>query len=179
MTAGWVNSLKIRRFGTGLLISFLILALDQISKSFMLEFLTNPPRIVPVTTFFNLALGFNRGVSFGFLGDLGSWGPMILSLLALGIVAFLLVWLWSAENAWDGVAISLVIGGALGNVLDRLRSGAVTDFLDFYVGPYHWPAFNLADTGIFIGATILVFRSFHSGATMKRSVANEDSLEHD
>ncbi|HBF18438.1 MAG TPA: signal peptidase II, partial [Verrucomicrobiales bacterium] len=105
-------------------------------------------------------LGFNRGVSFGLLNDLGSWGPIVLSSLAVVIVGFLLVWLWKSERTIDRMAISLVIGGALGNLMDRIRVGAVTDFLDFYVGAYHWPAFNLADTSIFVGAGLLIFQSF-------------------
>ena len=175
MTGGRMCSLKLRHFGFGLLGSSLVLVLDQASKSFMIELLTSPPRIIPVTPFFNLALGFNRGVSFGLLNDLGPWGPIVLSSMAVVIVGFLLVWLWKAERAIDGAAISLIIGGALGNLLDRIRVGAVTDFLDFYVGAYHWPAFNLADTGIFIGAGLLVFQSFRTvGKTKQVAPENVD-----
>ena len=161
MTNTHIRFSKIPRFGLGLLASALVLALDQASKSFMKGLLASPLDFIPVTPFFNLVLGFNRGISFGLLGDLGSWGPVVLSSLAVAIVGFLLLWLWKAEDAWDEAAIALIIGGALGNLLDRLRAGAVTDFLDFYVGSYHWPAFNLADTGITIGAAILIVRSFH------------------
>jgi signal peptidase II len=166
MTNGWVRSPKLRRFGIGLLASSFVLALDQASKWLMIELLTSPPRFIPVTPFFNLVLGFNRGISFGLLDNLGSWGPMMLSFLAAIIICFLFLWLWKTEHLWDGTAISLIIGGALGNLLDRLRVGAVTDFLDIYVGPYHWPAFNLADTGIVIGVGILVVQSiFPTGKT--------------
>ena len=160
MTDSHVYSLKLRRFGIYLLWSSIILVLDQASKLFMIALLASPPSIIPVTPFFNLTLGFNRGVSFGLLNDLGSWGPIVLSSLAVVIVGFLLVWLWKSERTIDRMAISLVIGGALGNLMERIRVGAVTDFLDFYVGAYHWPAFNLADTSIFVGAGLLIFQSF-------------------
>lgn len=153
---------KLRRFGIGLLASSLVLILDQASKSFMIEFLTSQPREVAITPFFNLSLGFNPGISFGMLAELGPWGPIILSSQALIIIAILLHWLLRAEGVWECAAISMIIGGALGNVLDRVHTGAVTDFLDFHVDTYHWPAFNLADTGIFLGAGILVFRTLGS-----------------
>ncbi len=159
MTGIRQDFLKLRRFVIGLLASSIVLLLDQSSKSFMIEFLTHQSREVPITRFFNLSLGFNPGISFGLLGDLGAWGPFILSSLALVVVAIFLVWLWKAEGDWDRTAISMIIGGALGNLLDRIRVGAVTDFLDFHVDSYHWPAFNLADTGIVIGAGILIFGS--------------------
>ena len=154
-----LRSLKFRRFGIRFIASSLVLVLDQVSKSFMIGLLSSPPRVIPVTPFFNLSLAFNRGISFGLLGDLGSWGPVVLSSLTGGIVGFLLLWLWKAEHVWDGAAISLIIGGALGNLLDRLRVGAVTDFLDFYIGSYHWPAFNLADMAILCGAGALALGS--------------------
>lgn len=162
MTGDREFSLKRKRFGIWLLGSSIVLLFDQVTKSFMIELLMNPPRVIPVTPFFNLALGFNRGVSFGLLNNLGPWGPIVLSSLAVVIVGVLIVWLWKTERAIDGAAISLIIGGALGNLLDRIRVGAVTDFLDFFVGVYHWPAFNLADTGIFIGASLLIIQSFRS-----------------
>jgi len=177
MTDSHVYSLKLRRFGIYLLWSSIILVLDQASKLFMIALLASPPSIIPVTPFFNLTLGFNRGVSFGLLNDLGTWGPIVLSSLAVVIVGFLLVWLWNAERAIDGAAISLIIGGALGNLLDRIRVGAVTDFLDFFIGVYHWPAFNLADTGIFTGAALLVIQSFRTSKKTIQDCAEDGSIE--
>jgi signal peptidase II len=165
MTVGRVFSLKLRHFGIGLLGSSLVLLLDQASKSFMIELLSNPPHVIPISSFFNLALGFNRGVSFGLLNDLGTWGPIVLSSLAVVIVGFLLVWLWNAERAIDGAAISLSIGGALGNLLDR------------FIGVYHWPAFNLADTGIFTGAALLVIQSFRTSKKTIQDCAEDGSIE--
>jgi len=174
---GETRSLKLWRFGIWLLASSLVLTLDQTTKSFMIELLASPPRIISVTPFFNLVLGFNRGVSFGLLGDLGSWGPMVLSSLAVIITGFLLLWLWKAGHVLDRAALALIIGGALGNLSDRVRAGAVTDFLDFYVGSYHWPAFNLADTGIFIGAGLLIVHSFRRAEKTIQDVAEKDPVE--
>ncbi len=115
-----------------------------------------PPRSIPITPFFNLVMGWNRGVSFGLLSDVNSWTVWVLPIVVVAITAALLVWLWRADRAWQAVALGLVVGGALGNLLDRLRFGAVADFLDVHVAGYHWPAFNVADSGITVGAVMLV-----------------------
>jgi len=118
-----------------------------------------PVRVIPVTPFFNLVMGWNKGISFGlFHGDsiFNIWG---LPAIALIITAFLLVWLWRSKGCVISIAISFIIGGALGNVIDRIRFGAVADFLDIYVLGYHWPAFNLADAGITLGAVLLIYDS--------------------
>ena len=152
-----------RIFVCGLSIAALVLVLDQLSKWWVVGTVMQPPRIIPVTPFFNLVLGWNRGISFGlFHGDsaFNVWG---LPAIALIIVAFLLVWLWRSTDALLSVAIGLIVGGALGNVIDRIRYGAVADFLDFHALGYHWPAFNLADTGIAIGAALLIYDSLFGG----------------
>ncbi len=174
MISNRVCILRLRCFGFGLLGSFFVLVLDQALKSFMIELLTSPPRVIPVTPFFNLALGYNRGISFGLLNDLGTWGPFMLSSTTILIIGFLLFWLWNSERPIDGAAISFIIGGALGNLVDRIRDGAVTDFLDFYIASYHWPAFNLADISIFIGAGILMIQSFRTVRRTRPDVAEGD-----
>ena len=143
----------------GLAIAALVVALDQISKWIVLAVIMDPPRTISLLPFFNLVLVWNRGVSFGLFGG-GSVPPWALVLLASGIVAMLLLWLRRAESAWGVVAIGLVIGGAIGNVIDRFAYGAVLDFLDLHVGGYHWPAFNLADSAISIGIVLLLAESF-------------------
>jgi signal peptidase II len=95
-------------------------------------------------------------VSFGMLDALGAVAPWLLSGLALAVVIGLLFWLRRSENAMMAIGLGLVIGGALGNVIDRLRYGAVVDFLDFHLAGWHWPAFNLADAGICVGAGLIV-----------------------
>ncbi|MEX2450496.1 MAG: signal peptidase II [Rhodospirillales bacterium] len=150
-------------FAGGLGVAAVVLALDQLSKWWIVAEVMQPPRVIPVTPFFNLVLGWNRGISFGlFHGDsaFNVWG---LPALALAIVAVLLVWLWRSGGVLVPLAIGLIVGGALGNVIDRIRHGAVADFLDFHVAGYHWPAFNVADTGITVGAVLLIFDSLFGG----------------
>ncbi len=116
----------------------------------------DPPHRIPLLPFFDLVLVFNLGVSFGLLDDLGRWGPIVLSGLAIGIVGVLIIWLWRAQRMNEIIGITLIIGGAIGNLIDRLYDDAVTDFLNLYVGQYHWPVFNSADVFITIGALCLL-----------------------
>jgi len=151
-----------RMFYGGLGIATVVLFLDQLTKWWVVSIVMQPPRVIPVTPFFNLVLGWNRGISFGlFHGDsaFNVWG---LPAIALIIVIILLVWMWRATGPLVSVALGLIVGGALGNVIDRIRFGAVADFLDFYALGYHWPAFNLADTGIVLGAVMLIYDSLFS-----------------
>ena len=151
---------RIRFFG--LLTGVLAVGLDQGSKWLIVTVVMNPPRVIPITPFFNLVLGFNSGVAFGLLRDVGAWGPAALSVLTLAIIALLLVWLWRNGNASETLAIGAIVGGASGNLLDRVRNGQVTDFLDFYVGQFRWPTFNLADTAIFLGVGLLLISPYLS-----------------
>lgn len=116
--------------------------------------LASPGGSIEVLPVFNLVSVRNEGVSFGMLGGMAPWWALVV--LALGIMTALTVWLWRTQSRFLGAALGLLIGGALGNGLDRLRHGAVTDFLDFHLQGYHWPAFNLADVAVFCGAVILV-----------------------
>ena len=127
--------------------------IDQATKWWVMDHVMNPPQVIPVTGFFNLVLGFNTGVSFGLFGQAPAW---LLMAFTLAIVAGLLVWIHRSDSRLTASALGLVVGGALGNLLDRLRQGAVTDFLDFYIGSYHWPAFNLADVAIVCGVGLLL-----------------------
>ena len=121
-----------------------------------------PPRAIPITGFFNLVLTWNNGVSFGLLNNNNELNALLLSLLALAIVIVLIFWLRKAESRRMAIGLGLIIGGALGNVIDRGLHGAVVDFLDFYINAYHWPAFNVADSCISIGAVILIIDSLFS-----------------
>ncbi|MDH3660669.1 MAG: signal peptidase II [Alphaproteobacteria bacterium] len=145
-----------RPLRNGLLIALLVILLDQVTKWIALsgvDFAANP---ISVTSFFDLVLVWNRGVSFGMFNDAGAAGPWILSGLAIAVVFGLLYWLRQAETWLSVSALGLVIGGAIGNVIDRFRFGAVVDFLDFHVAGWHWPAFNVADAAICIGAGLLL-----------------------
>ncbi|UFN51835.1 signal peptidase II (plasmid) [Roseomonas sp. OT10] len=134
----------------------LAFALDQATKWWVLAYLMDPPRVIPITPFFNLVLGWNRGVSFGLLSADHPATPWLLSSLALAVVVGLVVWTTRDRRPGMAASVGFIVGGALGNVVDRLRHGAVTDFLDFHVAGYHWPAFNLADTAIFVGVALLL-----------------------
>ncbi|QEE34500.1 signal peptidase II [Octadecabacter sp. SW4] len=133
--------------------------LDQGSKALAL----NAPELergVEVLPFLNLVRVLNDGVSFGMLGGIVPWWGLIA--LAAVVVAWLLIWLWRAPDRLTGAALGLIIGGALGNILDRLRYQAVPDFLDLYYGLYHWPSFNLADVAIVCGAALLLWEGLRA-----------------
>lgn len=112
-----------------------------------------------VTTFFNLTLTFNTGAAFSFLSDSGGWQRWLFVGIASVVSVILVVWLLrlpSGGTRWLPFALSLVLGGALGNLWDRIVLGAVVDFLDFHWNDHHWPAFNFADTVITVGAGLLI-----------------------
>ena len=134
-------------------------ALDQATKALALgsPALAGSVEVLPV---FNLVLVRNHGASFGMLSGIAPWWALIL--LALAIVAGLSVWLWQSQSRLVNVALGLVIGGALGNIIDRMRFRAVTDFLDFHLGAYHWPAFNLADVAVVCGVALLVLDGYRA-----------------
>ena len=131
------------------------LAADQAAKALVLAEAARLAGGVAVVPGFDLVLGRNAGVAFGMLGDVPWWA---LTLVAAAICAWLLRVMIAAGTRTEAVAAGLIVGGALGNVIDRIRSGAVTDFLDVHVGTWHWPAFNLADAAVVCGAARLVLR---------------------
>ncbi|WP_299912826.1 signal peptidase II [uncultured Paracoccus sp.] len=137
------------------LIGLLALALDQITKAAALVTLTQgvPLAILPG---FNLSLGFNTGASFGMLSGMMRDTPLAMAALTGAITLGLAVLALRVRTPWEAAGFALVIGGSLGNVVDRLRRGAVTDFLDVYWRDWHWPAFNMADVAISIGAAMIV-----------------------
>ncbi len=139
----------------GLLIALLVVIADQASKVLVLASFADG-EVLRLTPFFNLVLVWNRGVSFGMLGDGGANIPWLLSGLALAVVIALIFWLRAVEHHLIALGLGLVIGGALGNVIDRIRFGAVVDFLDLHAFGYHWPAFNIADSAICVGAVVLL-----------------------
>ena len=148
----WTKQSATRRL---LLVALLLLAADQATKLYVRLVLADDLPI-QVTGFFNLVLAYNRGVSFSMLWLEGPAGPYILAGLALLIVAALIWWARRESRRFVALCAGLIVGGAIGNVLDRLYLGQVVDFLDFHAFGWHWPAFNLADSGVVIGALLLV-----------------------
>lgn len=143
----------------GLSIALAAVLLDQLSKYFMLNEVLGEQIVIEVTPFFNWIRAWNTGVSFSMFNDYGSLGTVILSAVAGAIVVALVVWLKNEQNRLAQAALGMIIGGAIGNVIDRVRLGAVFDFLDFHIAGSHWPAFNLADSFICVGAVILIIQS--------------------
>ncbi len=146
-----------------LIISFFAFVLDYASKHFMLyHFEPYQPWII--TSFFNFTLAFNKGAAFSFLNGASGWQNLFFIGIG-GIVSIvLLVWLYrlTQSEKWQALAISLILGGAWGNIFDRLHYGYVIDFLDFHISQYHWPIFNIADSAICMGALLMVFSSWSS-----------------
>jgi signal peptidase II len=144
-------------FRLGLVLAAIVLVLDQATKLWVLD-LMRPPRVIEVTGFFNLVLVWNPGISFGLFGGGASvWQPWLLSAFATVVAGGLLVWLYTgALPRLPSVGIGLIVGGAIGNVIDRMRFGAVVDFVDLHASGWHWPAFNVADSAIVIGVGLLL-----------------------
>ncbi|QPG06496.1 signal peptidase II [Salinimonas marina] len=138
-------------------LSVVVFVLDQWTKYTVLGSM-DLYQSVQVTSFFNLTYVHNYGAAFSFLHDADGWQRWFFTGIA-AVVSTLILW-WLKNTPRDQillpVAYTLVLGGALGNVYDRLVHGYVIDFLDFYVGQWHWPAFNLADSAIFLGAILLI-----------------------
>jgi signal peptidase II len=156
-----------RPLRAGLALAIVVVVLDQLSKWYVLGVLMQPvPHVIEVTSFFNLVLVWNTGVSFGMFSGLAQWMPYLLSFVAIGVAAFLVVWLRGAERWLAVVGLGGIIGGAIGNVVDRLRFGAVADFLDFHAGAWHFWAFNVADAAISVGVVLLIIDGlFRTGET--------------
>jgi signal peptidase II len=137
-----------------------VVLLDQISKRIIVHALDVHETVRVIPGFFDLVHVRNRGMAFGLLNRPGiDFTFYILVATTIGVVLFMLYWFTRLERE-DGrimFGMSLIIGGAVGNLIDRLYLKEVVDFLDFYIGPYHWPAFNLADSAISVGALWLAF----------------------
>ncbi len=129
--------------------------LDQLTKIIVQSLIVVPYQ---VTCFFNLVSVYNRGVSFGFLNG-KAISPWFFIGFTICICIGLFLWLKREKEYWPRIFLGLIIGGALGNMIDRLVKGAVFDFLDFHLGIYHWPAFNVADSCIVVGVILLFFHN--------------------
>lgn len=150
--------LESRRLGFAA--ALLVLVADQVSKHWLLAVVAANPGGVEVTSFFNIVMVWNSGVSFGMFGGGAESRRWILIGFALVVTAALLVWLWRRPEPVVAVALGCIIGGAVGNVIDRVRFGAVADFFDFHLLGWHWPAFNIADSAIVVGAGLMLLDSF-------------------
>ncbi len=140
-------------------IAILVIIIDQITKIWADNSLVFQ-HFVEITSFFNLYLVYNKGISFSFFSGNTAYGPWLLSLMAVIICIGLIIWIAREKNQMVRIGLSFVLGGAIGNIIDRIRLGAVIDFLDFHYDVYHWPAFNIADAAICFGAFLIFLQLF-------------------
>ena len=168
-----------RRWPVGwLMLAAVVVVLDQVTKALASRFLElHQP--LPVLPFLDLTLMHNRGAAFSLLSDAEGWQRWFFTGLALAVSAVIVWWLrrLPREEKWQGTALALVLGGALGNVWDRLQLGYVVDFIDVYYRDWHWPAFNVADSAITVGAVLLIADSFRRPRQATSSGTKPDSRE--
>lgn len=153
----------------GLAVAVVAVILDQISKPLMRQWLADGD--VQIGPFISLVSAWNKGVGFSLLTMSQASGPYVLSALALVIAAVMTFWLFRTHRLVPAISLGLIIGGALGNVIDRLRLGAVFDFIDVHVAGYHWPAFNLADSALSIGVALLIIDGLFEGGGKSKTPA--------
>jgi signal peptidase II len=138
-------------------LSLLVIVLDQGTKV-LAEYSLELYESVPVVPFFNIVLVYNEGAAFSFLSDQGGWQRWLFAGLAVIVSLVLVAWIsrLGRDDRWLAIALSLVVGGAVGNLIDRVLYGHVIDFLDLYYDQWHWPAFNIADSAIFLGVVLML-----------------------
>lgn len=139
-------------------LSGVVIALDQLTK-YLADTYLKFHQPVPLVPMFNLTLSYNKGAAFSFLSEAGGWQRWFFTALAMVISVVLIIWIkrLKENELWNAVALSLILGGAIGNVIDRVLLGHVIDFLDVYYQQWHWPIFNIADSAISVGVAILLF----------------------
>jgi len=142
-------------------ISVLVLALDQVSKLAVIRNLA-PGQVITLLPFLNLTHAHNPGAAFGLFSQSSGWQNLFFIAVAIGVSAMIVLWLWQLEKRerWTAIALALVLGGAIGNLVDRVVYGYVIDFIDVVFGSWHFWTFNIADSAITMGAALLVFDTF-------------------
>ncbi|MBK2125369.1 signal peptidase II [Fangia hongkongensis] len=147
-----------------IILSFCVIAIDLLTKSLASKYLiyATPVEVLP---FFNLTLLHNYGAAFSFLSNANTlWQVVLLSSIAIIVALVIFIWLLrlpkQKANNLNAASLALILGGAIGNLYDRMIHGYVVDFLDFHIAHYHWPAFNIADSAICIGAVGIILLSF-------------------
>ncbi len=152
-------------------LSALVLFMDQATK-ILAEYYLDLHQPLEVLSFFNLTLMKNEGAAFSFLADAGGWQRWFFVMVALVLVVFMIRWLRSlpSESKALAIALSLLIGGASGNLIDRVQYGYVIDFIDLHAYGWHWPAFNIADSAIFIGVAILLWDTVFGNSELQNGV---------
>lgn len=150
-----------RHTRAGVRVAMAVAAVDWFSKYYVLEVVNLPARRnIQILPFLDLTMVWNKGISFGLLQADGFYGWLALLAFASLLSVALGVWLWRSKSLLEAVALGAILGGALGNIYDRVRFGAVADFFDFHLMGYHWYVFNVADAAISIGVAVLLASSF-------------------
>jgi len=154
-----------------LLLSAAIIIADQWSKAWVLSSLPEYEPVVVIEGFWNWFRTYNTGAAFSFLSDAGGWQLWFFTALAVGISGLMAYWMWgTARGAWRrAVPYALVIGGAIGNVIDRLMHGHVVDFIQWHIGDHYWPSFNIADSAIVLGAVGIALFGLFDGKAAKKA----------
>ena len=142
-------------------LSVIFFILDYVTKQYAVDHLYVGERF-EVMPFFNFTLAYNKGAAFSFLADQGGWQVIFFTAVSSVVSIGLLYWLYTlrAKNWWLSISLSLIFSGAMGNLYDRITLGKVVDFIDFYYENSHFPAFNIADSVIFLGAAMMLYDSF-------------------
>ncbi len=156
------------RFPSWLGLAGLVIVLDQLTKFWVVSAL-RPGQSIELTPFLNLVFVYNPGAAFSFLSDAGGWQRWFFVVLALAVSGWLtlLIRQHAAERLLP-LAAALILGGALGNVIDRIRFGAVVDFVDVHAVGWHWPAFNVADSAISVGVVLLIWQQLFCAQEEKK-----------
>ena len=152
-----------RHFKEAFLISFIVVVLDQITKYLAINYI-NPYDSIKIFPFLHLVIVTNKGAAFGMFKNIGSGFFITASVIAIIFVIYLLI-----RGKEDHLGLSLILGGAIGNLIDRILYGRVVDFIDLSIGKYHWPAFNIADSSLSVGVTIILLTHLLKTMKTKRS----------
>ena len=158
------------RFVTWMVVALIIAVVDQLTKLAIIEWIPLYDR-VPLSSFINLTHQKNTGAAFSFLADAGGWQRWFFVVLATGVSVVIAIWIWRIRKTGQAVlsaGLALVLGGAVGNLIDRILLGHVTDFFQVWFGSWAFPSFNVADAGISVGAALLIIDAlFFSGKEQK------------
>lgn len=162
------------RMTGGLGVAAAVVVLDQITKLLAMNIVPGVGSVIDVAPFLKLVHVYNTGVSFGLLSSDSAIGPWLLSGMGAAVCIVLLVWMYRERNRWQIAALGMIIGGAAGNIIDRLRFGAVFDFIYLHVDRWGWPAFNIADSAITVGvATLLLLTLMRPSRAPKLAETSE------
>ena len=142
-------------------LSGLVIMLDQLTKLLADRFLSMHSAQTIIPGFFDLVLAYNTGAAFSFLSDAGGWQRWFFTALAIGVSVFLILWLkrLHPSEKMTAIALALILGGAIGNLIDRILYGHVIDFIHWFYRDFSWPTFNIADSAITLGATLLIIQA--------------------